>query len=515
MRGAIAWNLYGNIMSKSFNYFEGLTWDKVIWSDSYSKIRRIQKRIFKASLLGDTKRIWFLQKLILRNPHAKLIAVQQVTTLNKGKGTPGLDKYIATSPEDKLNLAKNLQINGRAHNIQRVWIPKPGKTEKRPLGMPTILDRAKQALCKLALEPEWEAKFEANSYGFRPGRSAQDAIEAIFLNLRHNVDKYVYDADIRKCFDTIDHSALLSKLNTFPLMEKQISAWLKAGIFDEYAQTPKMTIPSMGTPQGGVISPLLSNIALHGLEDHLSKLNLLNVVSKRNFPKPYEGSARGSKAKKAALGIIRYADDFVIIHRNKEIMDRVVSETEIWLSRMGLTISAEKSVLRLASKSFNFLGFHISYVKIKTSGKFRVKITPSKENVMRIIEKTRKIIQNNKAASAYELIGKLRPVLLGWANYFQYCECKDIFSKVDNIVYQQVRAWVFRRAIRQGRIEVKNKYFPSGKTYKFQNKTYLANWILNGTKASKNKPITIHLPKISWISSKKYVKITGKTWYTS
>lgn len=487
---------------QTFDYFEGLTWDNVVWSTSYEKVRRIQKRIFKASLSNDTKRVWFLQKLLLRNPHAKLIAVQQVTTLNKGKNTAGLDGYTATSAEEKLKLARNLQINGKAYMISRVWIPKPAKTEKRPLSIPTIQDRAKQALCKLVLEPEWEAKFEPNSYGFRPGRSTHDAIEAIFQNLHFDVDKYIYDADIRKCFDTIDHNVLLTKLQTFPLMEQQISAWLKAGIFDQYANTPKTSIPSMGTPQGGVISPLLANIALHGLEEHLT-----NYVSNRNFPKPHAGASRGAKAKRAALGFIRYADDFVIIHRNKQIMELVIQETKTWLSNMGLAISEEKSKLRLASQTFKFLGFQIAYLKIQN--KYRVRITPSKDNVMRILKKTRNIIQNNKAASAYELIGKLRPVLLGWGNYFQFCECKQTFNKVDNLIYQQLRAWVFRRAVRQGRIAVKDKYFPSGKTYKFQNRSYTGNWILNGTKASKNGPINIHLPKLSWISSRKYVKVKG------
>nr|AOC61653.1 putative reverse transcriptase, intron maturase and H-N-H endonuclease [Gloeotilopsis planctonica] len=491
-------------MSKSFDYFNGLTWEKVVWHTSYKKIRRIQKRIFKASLKSDTKRVWFLQKLLLRNPHAKLIAVHQVTTLNKGKFTAGIDGYTATTAKEKLKLARNLEINGKTNMVRRAWIPKPGKNEKRPLGIPTIQDRAKQALCKLILEPEWEAKFEPNSYGFRPGRSAQDAIEAIFLNLHQNVDKYVFDVNLRKCFDMIDHAALCQKLNTFPLMEKQISAWLKAGIFDEYAQASKVTIPGRGTPQGGVLSPLLANIVLDGLEEHL-----LSLVSNRKFPKPHPGAARGARAKRIALGFARYADDFVIIHRNKEIMNLVIQETKVWLSKMGLTISEEKSALRLASQSFKFLGFQIAYVKVQD--KFRVRITPTKENVSRITTKTRNIIQNNKAASAYELIGKLRPILLGWANYFQFCECKETFSKVDNIVYQQIRAWVFRRAVRQGRIEVKNKYFPSEKLYNFQGRTYKANWILNGTKASKNKANTIYLPKISWIGSKKHVKIKDRT----
>jgi len=496
-------SLYVKIMSKTINYFDGLTWDKIIWKVSYNKVRRIQKRIFKASKLGDTKRVWFLQKLLLKNPHAKIIAVQTVTTLNKGKRTAGIDKQKTTSSEEKLLLAKNLRLNGKANMIKRIWIPKPGKTEKRPLGIPIIQDRAKQALCKLALEPEWEAKFEPNSYGFRPGRSSHDAIEAIFLNLRHNVDKYVYDADIRKCFDRIDHDALLSKLNTFPLMKEQISAWLKAEVLDQYANTPKVDTPQMGTPQGGIISPLLANIALHGLEEHL-----LNFVSGRKMPKPHEKAARGTKAKRAALGIVRYADDFVIIHRNLDIMRLVIQETERWLSKVGLAISEEKSALRLASKSFKFLGFQIGM--IQSQGKYRVKITPSKSNVLRITDKTRKIIQNKKAVSAYQLIGFLRPALLGWANYFKFCECKQSFRKVDNTLYQQLRAWVFRRSVRKGRISTREKYFPTDTVSKFHGREYNANWILSGSKKLKgDNKSTIFLPKLSWVKSSKFVKVKG------
>jgi len=502
-------NLYGNIMSQpiksssKINYLDRFTWDEIKWSVSYEKVRSIQKRIFKASSKSEKKRVWFLQKLLLRNPHAKLIAVQQVTTLNRGKLTAGTDGNTITTSSEKLRLAKTLQINGKANTIRRVWIPKPGKKEKRPLGIPTIQDRAKQALCKMALEPEWEAQFEPNSYGFRPGRRCHDAIEAIYLNMHFNVDKYVYDADISKCFDKIDHKVLLSKLKTFHLMERQISAWLTAGIFDVYAQRIKTSIPSMGTPQGGIISPLLANIALHGLENHL-----LSTVASRSMPKAHENAATGKKAKMSALGFIRYADDFVIIHRNKEIMDLMIKETKQWLQTVGLTISEEKTKLRLASQSFSFLGFQIAY--IRNHGKFRVKITPSKENVKRLIEKTGDMVHRNLASSSYELIGKIRPILIGWGNYYQFCECKNIFSKADNSIFQQMRAWVFRRAIRKNRSDVKDKYFPEGKTYSFQGRVYRANWILNGEKSGKDNTITSnYLPKLSWLKSKKYVKVKG------
>lgn len=491
-------------MRKSIKgYFEGLSWDKIEWSQSYTKIRRIQRRIYKASRLCEKKKVWFLQKQILTSPHAKLIAVQITTTLNKGRNTPGVDGYLPTSPKEKLKMAQTLEINGKSNTIKRGWIPKPGKKEKRPLGIPTIHDRAKQALCKLALEPEWEAKFEPNSYGFRPGRRPHDAIEANFLNLRHNTDKWVFDADIRKCFEKIDHEALLLKMKTFPLMEKQIKSWLAAGIFDELAKYPKTNIPTMGTPQGGIISPLLCNIALHGLENHL-----LEFVENLKI-KPHPDSGRGRKTKRSALGFVRYADDFVIIHRNPVIMNLLIEETKKWLSKIGLELSAEKSKLRKASHSFDFLGFQIAYVKKHKN--YRVKIVPSKENCKAIAEKTRNFILRNKATSAYILIVKLRPILLSWANYFKYCECSETFKKIDNIVYQQIRAWVFRRAIRQGRRAVKQKYFPEGRKYKFHGRIYNGNWILNGMQTSKKerKPQTIFLPKIQWISSEKYVKVKG------
>ena len=493
---------HANIMSKTSQYFESLTWDQIVWSHSYEKVRRMQKRIFKACRAGDTGRLWFLQKLLIKNPHAKLIAVHKVTTLNKGKKTAGVDRIKVTTAKQKLELSKNLQLNGKANQVRRATTL-PEKYEKPALGIPTVNDRAKQALCLLALEPEWEAKFESNSYGFRPGRSAHDAIEAIYSNLHHNTDKYVFNAGIRKCFDKIDHNALLLKLATFPLMERQVSAWLKAGIMDEYAETEKISKSDMGTPQSGVISPLLANVALHGLEDHL-----LAFVLSRKMPKPHPGSARGLKAKTAALAIIRYADDFVIIHRNKEIIEMVIEETKNWLKIVGLEISQEKSALRLASQSFSFLGFSISYAKVQ--GRFRVKIKPSKKNIQNIVQKTRNILQCNKSASAYKLIGLLRPVLIGWGNYFHFCECQTTFSKVDNLIWQQLRAWVFRRAIRQGRTVVKEKYFPVGKTYVFQGREYKSNWILNGSKKLEGGgKMEIHLPKISWIKSAKFVKVKG------
>lgn len=192
-------------------------WDKVDWKSVESRVDRVQKRIYKQSLVGNKHRVHFLQKVLISSLDAKLLAVRRVTTENKGKYTAGIDKKTYSTSEQKMRLVETLSIDGKAVPIRRVWIPKPGKADLRPLGIPIIRDRAKQKLVLMALEPEWEAKFEPNSYGFRPGRSCQDAIEAIFLMLRNKggtkISKYVLDADLKGCFDNINHEYLLEKLD--------------------------------------------------------------------------------------------------------------------------------------------------------------------------------------------------------------------------------------------------------------------------------------------------------------
>jgi RNA-directed DNA polymerase len=464
----------------------------------------MSKDIYSKTVIG-------LQIRLINSLDSKLLSVLQVTTYNKGRNTGRVDRKTITDTKTKLKMAKNLKLDGKAKPIRRVWIPKPGKVEKRPLGIPTIMDRAKQQLALLALEPEWEAVFEPNSYGFRKGRSCQDAIEAIFLNLRYNRFKYVFDADIRKCFDRIDHTALLRKLNTFPAMERQVEAWLKAGIMEVYANIPKeySLVPknNMGTPQGGIVSPLLANIALHGLEENL-KIFCANKVDVNI----YNTKTRGAERRSMACGVIRYADDFVVIHENKKVMELCIAEVKQWLSTMGLEISDEKSKLRDSHEGFKFLGFQIIQVKRgkQINQPYKVKIVPSKENCFRFYEKVRKVIRIGRAWSSYDLIRVLRPIVLGWANYYRFVECKDVFSKIDFMIFGMIRAWVFRRDTRNGRLKIKEKYFPSGRTYKFQGRTYKDNWILTG-KAKNKKGIIVenYLPRLQWVQSSKHVKINS------
>lgn len=476
-----------------------LVWSDIKWTLVQKRVRRVQRRIYKARLSGKLSKVHHLQKLLINSVDAKLLAVQQVTTLNKGKRTAGVDRKTLSSGEDKLKLALNLSLNGKASPILRVWIPKPGKSEKRPLGIPTIVDRARQALAKLALEPEWEAVFEPNSYGFRPGRSAQDAVEAIFLALHHKKPKFIFDADIRKCFDRIHHQALLQKLETFPQMEKQIGAWLKADIMEGYANNPKdITTSTMGTPQGGIISPLLANIALHGLESHLK-----DFVADLDFP-CYGGKA----GKRKSISIIRYADDFVVIHHDLKVLKLCIAEIRNWLATIGLELSEEKSSIRDGRQGFLFLGFQI--IQVIKQGAYKVKIHPSKASKKKFLLKVRQVIQNNKAASAYQLIMTLRPLILGWGNYFKYSECAQDFHTLTHRIFLKIRAWVFRRDTRNGRKFIKEKYFPSGRSYTFNGVTHRDNWVLCGKYKSKSAGIVeAYLPHLVWLKSQKHVKVKG------
>lgn len=222
-------------------------WRDINWRKLERVVYKLQKRIYRASQRGDMKAVRRLQKILMSSWSAKALAVRRVTQDNQGKKTAGVDGVKSLTPKQRLNLIGELKLGTKVKPTRRVWIPKPGKDEKRPLGIPTMKDRALQALVKLALEPEWEARFEPNSYGFRPGRSCHDAIQAIY-NAIVLKPKYVLDADIAKCFDRINHNKLLRKLNTFPKLKNQIKAWLKAGMMDNGELFPTKE----GTPQGGI-----------------------------------------------------------------------------------------------------------------------------------------------------------------------------------------------------------------------------------------------------------------------
>ncbi|MFN7883143.1 MAG: reverse transcriptase domain-containing protein, partial [bacterium] len=284
-------------------------WSTIPWPKAKERVLKLQRIIYIASKNDNIKKVRRFQHLLISSEEAKLLAIRKVTQDNTGKCTAGVDKVKNLTPIQRSKLVSNLTVPTKPLPLRRVWIPKPGKKELRPLGIPTIFDRCLQALFVSALEPEWEAKFEPNSYGFRPGRSCRDALAAIQSYIQKRA-KYVIDADIAKCFDLINHEALLNKIGMKGIFRKQLRAWLKCGVLDANTFSETET----GTPQGGVISPLLANIALHGLEHHLQEFV-------KQFPMTYPSGEKVRLSRRAeTLAVIRYADDFVILHHDKEVI---------------------------------------------------------------------------------------------------------------------------------------------------------------------------------------------------
>ena len=485
-----------------------IAWNDINWTLVQNRISRQQRRVYKASMEGNKAKIHAIQRRIIGSLDARLLAVRCVTTENKGRNTAGVDKVKVISHKKKIELAYRLKLDGKVNSTIRTYIPKPRKNGCRPLGIPTIDDRAKQMLAKLALEPEWEAIFEPNSYGFRPGRSCHDATATLFLSLRGKF-RYVLDADIQKCFDRIDHDKLLKKLSTFGLMENQIKAWLKTDIMVGYLNRPDEVIQSMeGTPQGCIISPLLANIALHGLGDHIK-----NWYANTWYPTIGRNSNIGNRDRISAIGFTRYADNFVITAPERVDIIEIKKQVAIWLdNEAGLELSNAKTKIVNSTEGFEFLGFQIISIKLP-NGVYKVKIHPSRRSRVRIIQRTHDIIQRNRSASSFSLINLLNSRIIGWANYFRYSECSEDFSKIDYLIFNQVRSWVFRRKSKglRSRTALKLKYFPEGKNYHFRGKDYKNNWILAGKSLTKYGKLKKNfLPKMAWIGSAQYVKIKGK-----
>lgn len=431
-------------------------WNSVNWHKLERRVFKLQKRIYKASQRGDVKAMRRLQKTLMKSWSAKCISVRRVTQDNQGKKTAGVDGVKSLTPKQRLNLVTRLKLGSKVAPTRRVWIPKPGKAENRPLGIPTIYDRALQTLVKMALEPEWEARFEPNSYGFRPGRSCHDAIEAIFLSICKK-PKFLLDADISQCFDCINHKTLLRKLNTFPTIRRQVRAWLKAGVMDG----KQLFETSKGTPQGGVISPLLANIALHGMENRL----------KQAFPQKniYEKGKYVGWTSTATL--IRYADDFVILHEDITVVQRCQLLIAEWLKDMGLELKPAKTRLTHTlnrygqeEPGFNFLGFYIRQFKVgkhRSKQGFKTIIIPSKEKLKVHYDRVASIINDHKSAPQAALIRHLNPVIIGWSNYYSTVVSKETYSQLDALTYLKLKAWAKRRHPNKLGWEVSSKYWQS------------------------------------------------------
>ena len=434
-------------------------WKAIPWKKLQVKVFKLQKRIYQATRRGDVKLVHRLQRLLVKSWSAKCLAVRKVTQENQGKKTAGVDGVKSLNPAERLKLVNRLEVKASGKATRRVWIPKPAKDEKRPLGIPVMEDRATQALLKLALEPEWEAKFEPNSYGFRPGRSAHDAITAIHTAICQKA-KYVLDADIAQCFDRINHSKLLEKLNTFPMFERVIRDWLKSGVIDQGELYPT----EEGTPQGGVISPLLANIALHGLET-----TIVNA-----FPEKRQVDGKWHLWKPQ---VIRYADDFVILHPDRQAVEQCQRIATEWLKELDLELKPSKTRITHTLEviegnkeaGFDFLGFNIrSYPVGKTHcGKnngiktgFKTLTKPSKEKVKAHYRQISDYIEQMRGAPQEALIRDLNPIIIGWSNYYSSAASKETFSKLDMKIYRKLfYGWAKFRHPKNSNYWIANKYW--------------------------------------------------------
>jgi RNA-directed DNA polymerase len=367
-------------------------WKSFKWKKFQKTLFRLQKRVYKAVSVGDKRKARSLQKLILKSQSARLLAIRQVTQLNAGKKTAGIDGKASLTFEERLALANLLgshHTDWRHEKLREIPIPKKDGTT-RMLKVPTIADRAWQCLAKYALEPAHEATFHARSYGFRTGRSTHDAQKILFSNLNskaNGIDKRVIELDIEKCFDRINHSAIMDNLIA--------PTGLKLGIFRCLKAGTNVGFPDQGTPQGGVVSPLLANIALNGIE----KIHHY----KDKWGDSYEPS-------------IRYADDMVIILRPEDDAEDILNRIGEFLAQRGMKVSERKIKLTATTDGFNFLGWHF---KVQKNGKFRS--TPSEDNYRAFRKKVKHIVNNSNYGATIKA-DKLAPVVRGWRNYHKYCK---------------------------------------------------------------------------------------------
>ena len=405
-------------------------WQDIPWKKVHRHVFRLQKRIYRATQRGAIRTARKLQKLLVKSWYARLLAVRRVTQDNRGKHTAGIDGVKVLTPAKRVALSRAIGLDGQASPLRRLWIPKRGSMlDKRPLGIPTQRDRAQQTLVRQALEPEWEAKLSSQTYGFRPGRSCWDAIEAIFHGIKFR-PQYALKVDIAKCFDRICHDALLAKTQAVPMIRRQLKAWLNAGIMEDHQFFPTRA----GTPQGGSCSPLLALIALHGMDEAITRVH-------------------------PRARVIAYADDCVVLHEDRQVLEHCQQLLMTWLAQIGLALNAAKScishTLEGDQPGFEFLGFHIRQYRVGKyhSGKgpgghrlgYKTLIKPAKANIQEHLAALGHIIRRSKALPQGEVINQLNPKIRGWANYYRIGVSQAVYARLDHLIWVKLRRWAHRR----------------------------------------------------------------------
>jgi len=449
------------------------SWGQIDWPKAEYNVRRLQVRIVKAVQEGRWNRVAALQRLLTRSYSGKALAVKRVTT-NRGKWTPGVDGEIWMTPVQKISAIRNLQCHGyRPRPQRRVFIPKnDGQT--RPLGIPTMRDRAMQALYLLALSPVAETTGDDCSYGFRPERSTADAIERCFRLLsRKNSPQWILEGDIRSCFDRISHDWLLAHV---PMEKSVLRKWLKAGYMDGSV----LYATSDGTPQGGILSPTLANLALDGLQ------KVLGYQFRLSRQRPNQ-----------QVRMVRYADDFIITGASRDVLENEVRPlVEQFLRDRGLELSAEKTKITNIDAGFDFLGKNIRKYKN------RLLVKPAKSSTRSLLRRARETIKGSGALSPGQLIQQLNPLLRGWAYYHRYGSSAKTFSYVDKQLWNAIWLWARRRHPGRSARWVKNKYFPP-----FRNR----EWVLRGVVIQPDHaPKLVRIFLVSSVAFRRHISIRAE-----
>ena len=411
-----------------------VAWQFINWRRVIQQVKSLQQRIVKALKQGRYNKVKALQWVLTHSFAAKLLAVKRVTE-NKGKNTAGVDRILWDTPTKKLNAVKSLKRTGyKASHLKRVYIlKKNGK--KRPLGIPTMKDRAMQALYLMALDPVSEATADSCSYGFRPRRGCADAIARGFISLsRHNSATWILEGDIKGCFDHINHQWLLENIPVDKIMLKQ---WLKAGFIDNKRLFPT----EEGTPQGGIISPVLANMTLDGLQNAINKA--LNIKT-----------GKGNAQNKHKVHLVRYADDFIVTADQPEVLnDTVKPLIEKFLAERGLMLSQEKTHTTCIDKGFDFLGQNIR----KYDGTLLIK--PTKASLKSIAAKIKEVVKTNKATRTARLIAQLNPIIRGWCNYHKHVVSGSTFPKLDRYMWILLWNWALHRHPHKSHTWIRKNYF--------------------------------------------------------